>query len=83
MDKMVSVYVHEEAMARMERSNVRLSALCVFLILILLGSNIGWLYYEHKMDKVVTTIEAEQDGSGINYISGGDLSFGTESEDNN
>ena len=82
-EKTISYYAHEGAMARMERSNVRAWTICVILIIAFLGSNAGWLYYECQYEDKVTTIEAEQDGSGANYISGGDLSFGSEGKDNN
>lgn len=77
----ISMYAHEGSLARMERANVRLIALCFLLILALIGSNAGWLYYESQFDDKVTTIEAEQDGSGTNMISGGDIEYGAESKD--
>lgn len=83
MDKVVSYFEHEEVMIRMERGNRRLWVLCIILIIALLMTNGWWIYQESKYEDVVTTIEAEQDGTGANYIRGGDLSFGTESTDNN
>lgn len=83
MDKVVSYFEHEEVMVRMERGNRRLWVLCIILIIALLATNGWWLYTESKYEDSVTTIEAQQDGSGANYISGGDLSFGSESKDNN
>ena len=83
MDKVVSYFEHEEVMIRMERGNRRLWVLCIILIIALLVTNGWWIYQESKYEDVVTTIEAEQDGTGANYISGRDLSFGTESTDNN
>lgn len=83
MERSVDIYVHEQDMARMERSNSRLSFLCVVLLVILLATNGGWLYYESQFETKTTTIEAEQDGAGINFVNGGDFSYGTESESNN
>lgn len=81
----VPYVVHESSMARAERQAKRLIAIIVLLIVLLVGSNIGWLVYENSFETVETNetiIEAEQDGSGINIIGGGDVDYGTESKDN-
>ena len=81
----VPYVVHESSMARAERQAKRLIAIIVLLIVLLVGSNIGWLIYESSFETVETNetiIEAEQDGSGINIIGGGDVDYGTESKDN-
>ena len=70
-------------MARMERTNKRLWITNLILIFLLVGAIIGFAYYENQFEDVVTTIEAEQDGSGVNIVSGGDLDYGAESEGNN
>ena len=82
MEKSVDIYVHEQDMARMERSNTRSHFLCLVLLIVLLETNGAWLYYESQFTDVSTTIQAEQDGAGTNIISGGDY-YGTESENNN
>ena len=79
----VPYIVHESAMARMERTNKRLWITNLILIFLLVGAIIGFAYYENQFEDVVTTIEAEQDGSGVNIVSGGDLDYGAESEGNN
>ncbi len=68
----VPYLVHESAMARSERSAKRLWAVIILLIVLLVGSNCAWIYYESQFSEVVTTIEAEQDGGGTNIVSGGD-----------
>lgn len=81
----VPYVVHESSMARAERQAKRLIAIIILLIVLLVGSNIGWLVYENSFETVETNetiIEAEQDGSGINIIGGGDVDYGTESKDN-
>lgn len=84
MDRTVDIYTHESDMARMERSNARLSFLCITLIVILLATNGGWLYYESQFTDVqTTTIEAQQDGAGVNFVNGGDFNYGSESKDSN
>ena len=83
-DKTISLLAHESITARMERSNVRAWTICVILIIALLGTNAGWLYYEHQFDDRVTTIEAEQNSEqgGANYLVNGNYGE-TESENNN
>ena len=79
----VPYIVHESAMARMERTNRRLWITIILLIVMLVGTNGAWIWYESQFTDIVTTIEAEQDGSGVNIVSGGDLDYGAESEGNN
>ena len=70
-NKTISLYVHEEAMARMERTNVRVSIFCILLLLMLLITNGGWIYYESQFQDVVetTTVTQELDsGEGGNAI---------------
>ena len=78
----VPYIVHESAMARMERQIKRLWITILTLIFLLVGSNCIWLYYEMSFEDVVTTttIEAEQDGSAVNIVGGGDVDYGAESE---
>ena len=81
----VPYVAHEFAMARAERQSKRLVAVIILLILLLVGSNIGWMVYENSFETVETNetiIEAEQDGSGVNIVGGGDVDYGTESKDN-
>ena len=74
---------HELAMAREERTVKRLWITILTLIFLFVGSNCAWLWYNSQFEVVETTsIEAEQDGSGVNIVSGGDLDYGTESKDN-
>ena len=79
----VPYIVHESAMARAERTAKRLWITIILLIVMLVGTNGAWIWYESQFTDIVTTIEAEQDGSGVNIVSGGDLDYGAESEGNN
>lgn len=72
----VPYIVHEASMARMERQAKRLWIAVLLLIVLLVGTNAAWLYYENQFSDIVTTIDAEQDGSGVNIVSGGDLDYG-------
>ena len=79
----VPYIVHEASMARMERQAKRLWITVLALIVILVATNGAWIWYESRFSDIVTTIEAEQDGSGVNIASGGDLDYGAEGEGNN
>ena len=79
----VPYIVHESTMARAERTAKRLWITILTLIFLLVGSNCIWIWYNAQFEVVeTTTIEAEQDGSGVNIVSGGDLDYGAESADN-
>ena len=78
----VPYVVHESAMARAERQSKRLVAVIILLILLLVGSNIGWLVYESSFETVESTVEedvvVDAGESGIaNYIGNdGDITNG-------
>lgn len=69
----VPYIVHESEMARAERTIRRLWILCIVIFTAFVVSNATWIVYENSFADL--TIEAEQDGSGTNIISGGDLSY--------
>lgn len=52
--------------SRFERTIKRLWILCIILVLSLLGTNAGWLYYESQMEEVSVsqTIDATADNNG-------------------
>ena len=79
----VPYIVHEASMARMERQIKRLWITVLLLIAMLVLTNGAWVWHESQFSDIETTIEAEQDGSGVNIVSGGDLEYGAESKDNN
>ena len=80
-DKYISTTAHESALAREDRKNKRLWILVIILLCMLFGSNLGWIVYESQFEDTVT-IEAEQSGSEVNIVGGGDVKYGTESKDN-
>ena len=59
----VPYIVHEGDMARLERTNRRLWILSIMLVLLLVGTNVGWIWYENQFQEVetVTTQEVDQD----------------------
>lgn len=74
----VPYVVHESAMARAERQNKRLVWVIVLLIVLLVGSNIGWLVYESQFETVETTEEYEiqqdaESGNNNSVINGGEI----------
>ena len=67
----VPYVVHESSMARAERLSRRLVAIIILLIVLFVGSNIGWLIYESQFEDVITSEEiiVDAEGNGIaNYI---------------
>lgn len=78
-------YIHDAYTSMAERTIRRLWILCIVifcaLFLALVGSNLAWLYYESQYtDEETTTIDASQDGSGINILGGGNVSYEPTSE---
>lgn len=76
---MIPYFAHEGEMARMERVVKRLWITVVLLIVLLVGTNGAWLWYESQFERFETSIDAEQDGDGVNIIGGGDVNYGAES----
>ena len=73
----VPYIVHESAMARGERSAKRLWIVVLVLIVMLVGTNGAWIWYETQFEDVATTTtttqEVTQDSeSGNNSFVGGD-----------
>lgn len=77
--KMIPYFCHEGDMARAERTIKRLWILCILLIVLLVGTNAGWIYYESQFTEEVTvTQEADTDGGGNAIVNnGGDFINGT------
>ena len=73
----VPYLVHESVLARMERTIKRLWILCIVLIVLFVGTNAGWLYYESLWSDEVTTITQENADGYNNYIGNdGDINNG-------
>lgn len=71
----VPYVVHESAMARAERQAKSLVWVIVLLIVLLVGTNAGWLWYESQFEVVEETTETiiTQDNSdGYNNYIGND-----------
>ena len=81
--KDIPYIAYEAAQSRLERIIKRLWITTIFLIVLLVGTNVAWLIYESSFEYFETSIEAEQDGEGVNIVGGGDVTYGAESEGNN
>ena len=57
----VPYIAYEAALTKAEFSFKRLWAAIILLIVLLFGSNAGWLWYESQFEETTTTIEAEVD----------------------
>lgn len=86
MEEQINVpyIVHEADMARMERSNKRLSVLATVVVALLFISNALWLWvwnqYEYVDTSTVTT-SVDQDGDGNNIFgNGNEVNDGSESD---
>ena len=66
---MIPLAAHENGMARLERTIRRLWILCIVLIVLLVGSNFAWLYYESQFIDEVTVTQDNANGSN-NYVGG-------------
>ena len=65
----VPYIVHESSMARMERQIKRLWITVLVLIVMRVGTNAAWLYYESQWETVEKReITQENDGGYNNYI---------------
>ena len=80
----VPYIVHESAMARAERGAKRLWVAVILLIVLLVGSNGAWLWYESQFETVTTEITQENADGYNNYIGNdGDIVNGeTDSKSN-
>ena len=70
----VPYIVHEGMMARAERTAKRLWITILLLIVLLVGTNAGWIWFESQFEYSQTTQEVTQEiGYGDNSFIGGDV----------
>lgn len=60
-ERNVPYIAHEGMMARMERTIKRLWILSLVLTVLLVGTNVAWLWYESSFETIETTREITQD----------------------
>lgn len=68
-EKMIPYIAFESATSRQERTIKRLWILCLVLIIALLGTNAGWIWYENQFEDVVVT---QENADGYNNYIGND-----------
>ena len=71
-ERNVPYIAHESMMARMERTIRRLWVLSLVLVVLLVGSNVAWLWYESQWEVVETTeitqeLNSDRGGDAIIY----------------
>ena len=69
----VPYIVHESAMARMERQTKRLWLVLILAIVLLVGTNAAWLWYESQFEVVETwqtVTQTADDDSTIRFVGG-------------
>lgn len=54
---------HESEVARLERTIKRLFILCVLLIIVAVGTNAYWIWYESQFEDISTTVTQDLDAS--------------------
>lgn len=69
-DKQATYLMYESAQARSERINTRLWILCIILIVLLFGTNIGWIIYEMQYQDVVTVSQEVDSEDAPAYVNG-------------
>lgn len=75
----VPYIVHEADMARQERTIKRLWIALILVVVLLVGSNCAWLYYESQFVDEVTTesYEATADNDSVAIANGsGEVNYG-------
>lgn len=67
----------------MTAANRRLIRVIVLLIILLVVTNLGWIYYESQfvVEETHTEIEQDTDGGGDNYVIGGDFNGEAKNKD--
>lgn len=69
-DKAVSIpyFVAEGMVDRVSRTNKRLWIMCILLIVLLVGTNAMWIWYESQWEAIETEITQENEHGYNNYI---------------
>jgi len=78
----IPFFAFESVLDRNALTIKRLWIMCILLIVLLVSTNALWIWYESQFIYETTTIEAEQDGEGVNIVGTGDINYGTESKSN-
>lgn len=71
-NRTIPYIVFESTTARQERTIRRLWILCIILIVSLLGTNAGWIYYENQFTDTEVTQEVDTGEGSATVIGVGD-----------
>lgn len=71
----------ESVTSRLERSNKRLWIVIILLIIILLGTNAGWLWYESQFIETEVSQEINTDEGNATVIGIGDYNGKNKTDD--
>lgn len=63
-ERTVNYLIFESVQVRLERTNRRLWILCIILILALIGTNAGWIYYESQFEESTEVTQEVDTGEG-------------------
>ena len=83
---MIPKYFFESITTKLERTIDKLWILCIILIILFVGSNAAWIYYESQFtDTETTTVEQQVDtGEGDATVTGiGNINYGTSETEGN
>lgn len=64
-------FIQEMYLATLERTIKRLWILCILLVLLLVGSNAAWIYYENSFEDTVITQDVDSGDGGDAIINDG------------
>ena len=75
---------YEYMLNREDRQRKRMSIIIILLIVLLVVSNVIWIVAWSQYDyvTVVYSVDAKQEGDGVNIVGGGDIDYVPEGENN-
>ena len=73
----------ERMQSKDEKNDTWRNIIIIILIVLLVVTNAMWLVAWNQYDYVYDdySVEAQQDGGGVNLVSGGDMNYGTDGND--
>lgn len=77
----VPYIVHEGEVARLERIVKRLWIVVLVLIVLFVGTNAGWIWYESRYETIVVTQELDGEHDRITISGVGDVNYGENQTD--
>ena len=77
----VPFLVYDSTVARFERTIEKLWILCIIVIVLLIGTNAFWIYYENQFEDITVTQEVDNDEGNTNVSGIGGISNGESEAD--